>query len=148
MNFAVFALRRLLLLAPTLFGVSIISFAIVYLLPGNPALVKAGAMATPEYVAEMSHKMGLDQPLYMQYLHYMGGLLRGDLGESSATGRPVAVDFAQRLPATLELTLSSLIVAILLGAPLGVVSAVHRDGIVDHFGRVFGVIGRRWARRG
>ena len=141
MNFAAFALRRLLLLAPTLFGVSLISFAIVYVLPGNPALVKAGAMATPEYIAEMSHKMGLDQPLYMQYLHYVGGLLRGDLGESSATGRPVLTDFAQRLPATLELTLSSLIVAILFGAPLGVISAVHRDGVVDHFGRVFSVIG-------
>jgi peptide/nickel transport system permease protein len=141
MNYAVFTLRRLLLLAPTLFGVSIISFLLVYLIPGNPALVKAGTMATPEYIAEMTHKMGLDQPIYVQYLRYVGGLLHGDLGESSATGRPVLVDFAQRLPATLELTLASLIVAILIGIPLGIVSAIHRDGPIDHVGRVFSVLG-------
>jgi peptide/nickel transport system permease protein len=141
MGFALFTLRRLLLLTPTLFSVSVISFLLVYMLPGNPALVKAGTMATPQYVAEMTHKMGLDQPLYVQYFRYIGGLLHGDLGESSSTGRPVLLDFAQRLPATLELTLASLIVAILIGVPLGVVSAIYRDGPIDHFGRVFSVLG-------
>ena len=99
-------------------------------------------MATPQYVAEMEHRMGLDQPLYIQYERYMTGLLHGDLGESSATGRPVLDDFIQRLPATLELTLASLILAILIGVPLGVLSAIHRDTAIDHFGRVFGVVGR------
>ena len=141
MGYVVFVLRRLMMLAPTLFGVSVISFLLVYLLPGNPALVKAGTMATPEYVAEMTHKMGLDQPLYVQYARYVDGLFHGDLGESSSTGRPVLVDFMQRLPATLELTLASLLVAIVFGVPLGVLSAVHRDGAIDHFGRVFGVLG-------
>ena len=141
MSYAVFTLRRLLLLAPTLFGVSIISFLLVYMLPGNPALVKAGTMATPEYIAEMTHKMGLDQPFYVQYVRYVGGLLHGDLGESSSTGRPVLVDFEQRLPATLELTLASLLVAIAIGVPLGVASAIHRDGVIDHFARVFSVLG-------
>jgi peptide/nickel transport system permease protein len=89
----------------------------------------------------MEHRMGLDQPLYVQYGRYMTGLLHGDLGESSSTGRPVLVDFMQRLPATLELTLASLLLALLVGVPLGVLSAVHRDTAIDHFGRVFSVAG-------
>jgi peptide/nickel transport system permease protein len=126
---------------PTLFGVTLISFFLTYILPGNPALVKAGPLATPEYLAEIERKMGLDQPVWVQYGRYVGGVFRGDLGESSATGRPVLQDFLQRLPATLELTLASLILAVLIGVPLGVLSAVHRDTIVDHLGRIVGVAG-------
>ena len=85
--------------------------------------------------------MGLDRSLPEQYFRYARGLLRGDLGESSATGRPVAVDFKQRLPATLELTFASLLIAIVIGIPLGVLSAVHRDTFVDHVGRVVGIAG-------
>jgi peptide/nickel transport system permease protein len=141
MPFLFFVVRRLALLVPTLFGVSVIGFLLAYLLPGNPALVKAGPMATPQYVAEMKHKMGLDQPLYVQYGRYMTGLLHGDLGESSSTGRPVLTDLMQRLPATLELTVASLLLALLLGVPMGVVCAIHRDTIIDHFCRVFSVVG-------
>ena len=129
------------MLAPTLFGVSLIGFLLAYVLPGNPALVKAGPMATPQYVAEMKHKMGLDQPLHIQYARYVTGLLHGDLGESSSTGRPVLTDFKQRLPATLELTMASLLLALLLGVPMGVLCAIHRDTVIDHFGRVFSVMG-------
>jgi peptide/nickel transport system permease protein len=136
-----FVLRRLALLVPTLFGVSVIGFLLTYLLPGNPALVKAGPMATPQYVAEMKHRMGLDQPVYVQYAHYVTGLLHGDLGESSSTGRPVLTDFIQRLPATLELTMASFLLALLLGVPMGVLCAIRRDTIIDHFGRVFSVSG-------
>src|ERR1700722_20993325 len=82
MSFLFFVFRRLALLLPTLFGVSVIGFLLAYLLPGNPALVKAGPMATPQYVVEMKHKMGLDQPVYVQYARYATGLLHGDLGES------------------------------------------------------------------
>src|ERR1700691_4710916 len=99
-----FVARKLALLVPTLFGVSVIGFLLACLLPGNPALVKAGPMATPQYVAEMQHKMGLDQPLPVQYGRYVTGLMHGDLGESSSTGRPVLTDFMQRLPATPALT--------------------------------------------
>jgi peptide/nickel transport system permease protein len=98
-------------------------------------------MATPQYVAEMKHKMGLDQPLHVQYGRYVTGLLHGDLGESSSTGRPVLTDFMQRLPATLELTVVSLLLALLLGIPMGVLCAIHRDTVIDHFGRVFSVAG-------
>src|ERR1700756_266470 len=141
MSFYFFFLRRLALLAPTLVGVSVIGFALAYLLPGNPALVKAGPMAAPQYVAEMKHRMGLDRPLHIQYARYMTGLLHGDLGESSSTGRPVLTDFMQRLPATLELTVASLLLALLLGVPMGVLCAIHHNTIVDHFGRVFSVAG-------
>jgi peptide/nickel transport system permease protein len=85
--------------------------------------------------------MGLDQPMWVQYVRYVSGLLHGDLGESASTGRPVLQDFMQRLPATLELTLASLILAVLIGVPLGVLAAVHRDTLVDHVGRIVGVAG-------
>lgn len=141
MGFGQYLLRRLGLTIPTLLGVSLICFFLTYLLPGNPVMVKAGPFATPEHLAEMEKRMGLDRPLHVQYLVYARGLLRGDLGESSSTGRPVAEDFRQRLPATLELTFASLLIAILVGVPLGVLSAVHRDTFVDHVGRVVGIAG-------
>lgn len=141
MALALYVLRRLMSVIPTLFGVTLISFFLTYMLPGNPAQVKAGPLATPEYLAEVERQMGLDQPMWVQYGRYVGGLFRGDLGESAATGRPVLQDFTQRLPATLELTLASLILAILIGVPLGVLSAVHRDTAIDHVGRIVGVAG-------
>jgi peptide/nickel transport system permease protein len=141
MTLALYVLRRLVSVVPTLFGVTVISFFLTYLLPGNPALVKAGPLATPEYLVEVERQMGLDQPVWVQYGRYVGGLIRGDLGQSSSTGRPVLQDFLQRIPATLELTLASLILAVLIGVPLGIVSAVHRDTLIDHLGRVIGVAG-------
>ena len=141
MEFATFLLRRLALVVPTLFGVTLISFFLTYLLPGNPAIVQAGPFATPEYIREVEQRMGLDQPVWVQYGRYVSGLFRGDLGESTSTGRPVLEDFVQRLPATLELTLASLLIAVLVGIPLGVLSAVHRDTAIDHVGRVVGVTG-------
>lgn len=141
MSFALYLARRLALTIPALFGVTVISFLLTYMLPGNPALVKAGALATPEYIAYVEKQMGLDQPVWVQYGRYVSGLARGDLGESSATGRPVLQDFRQRLPATFELTLASLLLATLVGIPLGVLSAVHRDTAVDHVGRIVGVMG-------
>src|SRR3989442_14714778 len=136
-----YLLKRLLLVVPTLFGVTVITFTLTYLLPGNPALVKAGPLATPEHIAEMERRMGLDRPVVVQYWRYVSGVVRGDLGESAATGRPVMQDLWQRVPATLELTLASLVVALGIGIPLGVVAAVRRDGWVDHVSRLLGVGG-------
>jgi peptide/nickel transport system permease protein len=141
MGFSRYVLHRLLLVIPTLFGVTVIAFTLTYLLPGNPALVKAGPLATPEHVAEMERQMGLDRPLPVQFWRYLSGVLRGDLGQSWSTGRPVLEDFRQRVPATLELTLASLLVAVGVGIPLGVLSAVHRDGALDHLSRLVGVGG-------
>jgi peptide/nickel transport system permease protein len=136
-----YLVKRVLLVVPTLFGVTVITFALTYLLPGNPALVKAGPLATPEHIAEMERRMGLDRPVVVQYWRYLSGVLRGDLGESATTGRPVLQDLLQRVPATLELTLASLLVALGVGIPLGVVAAVRRDGWLDHVSRLLGVGG-------
>lgn len=141
MGYLDYLVRRLFLVVPTLIGVSLISFLLTVMLPGNPALVKAGPFATPEHLAEMEKQMGLDRPLPEQYYRYIRGLFKGDLGESSSTGRPVAQDFFQRLPATLELTLVSLVIAMAIGIPLGIVSAVHRDSLIDHIGRFLGIAG-------
>ena len=136
-----YLVKRILLVVPTLFGVTVITFALTYILPGNPALVKAGPLATPQHIAEMERRMGLDQPVVVQYWRYVSGVLRGDLGESNTTGRPVLQDLLQRVPATLELTLASLLVAVAAGIPLGVIAAVKRDGWVDHVSRILGVGG-------
>ena len=141
MGFGRYLAARLLLVVPTLIGVTLITFTLTYLLPGNPALVKAGPLATPEHVKEMERRMGLDRPLRVQYWRYVSGLLRADLGESSSTGRPVVEDFRQRIPATLELTLASLLIAAAIGIPLGVLAAVHRDTTIDHVSRLIGVGG-------
>ena len=85
--------------------------------------------------------MGLDRPVYVQFWRYLSGVVRGDLGQSSSTGRPVLEDFMQRIPATLELTLASLLIAVGIGIPLAVVSAVRRDSIADHVCRIVGVGG-------
>ena len=141
MAFLAYFLRRLSLVIPTLVGVTLITFTLTYVLPGNPAVVKAGPLVSPEVVKELEKQMGLDQPAWVQYGRYIGGILHGDLGESASTGRPVLEDFKQRLPATLELTLASLLIALVLGIPLGVQSAVHRDSAIDHIGRIVGVAG-------
>jgi ABC-type dipeptide/oligopeptide/nickel transport system permease component len=141
MGFGRYLAARLLLVVPTLIGVTLITFTLTYLLPGNPALVKAGPLATPEHVTEMERRMGLDRPVGVQYWRYVSGLLRGDLGESASTGRPVVEDFRQRIPATLELTLASLLIAAAIGIPLGVLAAVHRDTAIDHVSRLVGVGG-------
>lgn len=136
-----YLVTRVLLVVPTLFGVTLVTFVLTYLLPGNPALVKAGPLATPEHIEEMERRMGLDRPVPVQYWRYLSALVRGDFGESATTGRPVLEDFRQRVPATLELTVASLVIAIALGIPLGVVAAVRRDGPVDHVSRLLGVGG-------
>ena len=103
--------------------------------------MKAGPLVSPEVVKELEKEMGLDQPFWVQYGRYVGGVLHGDLGNSASTGRPVLEDFRQRLPATFELTLASLLIALAVGIPLGVQSAVHRDTAIDHIGRIVGVAG-------
>ncbi len=141
MGFFGYFLRRLALVIPILLGVTIITFTLTYVLPGNPAVVKAGPLVSPEVVKELEKEMGLDQPAWVQYGRYISGVARGDLGQSASTGRPVLEDFRQRLPATFELTLASLLIALAVGIPLGVQSAVHRDTAIDHIGRIVGVAG-------
>ncbi|MEO1530793.1 MAG: ABC transporter permease [Pseudomonadota bacterium] len=121
---------------PVVVGVVVISFLLTRALPGDPAVYFAGAAADAESIQEVRVAMGLDKPMLEQFIVYVGDLLRGDLGQSLATGRPVAVDLANRLPASLELTLTALLIAVVIAVPLGVLAATRPGSWVDHLCRV------------
>jgi peptide/nickel transport system permease protein len=122
-----YIVRRLLGAIPVLFGLSIVLFAFVHLLPGDPSRAILGQHATPESIARIRENLGLDKSLPEQYVRYLGQLLQGDLGASIITGAPVASDFAARFPGTVELTIAALIFAVGLGIPLGRLAARRRD---------------------
>jgi len=113
-----FILRRILLLIPILLGLSVLIFLFIRLLPGDPAGAILGERATPENIARVRAALGLDLPLHEQYFDYLFGLFRGDLGRSFLTNRDVVDDFLQRFPATIELTLSAMVIALAFGIPL------------------------------
>ena len=115
----IYILRRLLSMIPVLFGLSLVTFAFVHLLPGDPARAILGQHATPEAIASVRQALQLDRPLPEQYVSYVGGLVTGDLGRSVITGAPVADEFRARFPATLELAATALLIAFLPGVALG-----------------------------
>ena len=121
---------------PVVIGVVIISFLLTRALPGDPAVYFAGVAADTESIEQTRIAMGLDKPLLQQFFLYVGNLLQGDLGQSLSSGRSVAADLAKRLPASLELTLSALILAIVIAVPLGVLAATRPGTWVDHLCRV------------
>jgi peptide/nickel transport system permease protein len=123
--------RRILVAIPTVFGVATVVFFLQKLLPGDPAIIIAGPQATPEAIANIRHQLGLDQPVWQQYLTFMGGLVHGDLGISSRTGAPVIQEIATRAPYTAELAFASLALAILVGVAAGVIAATRRAGPTD-----------------
>ncbi len=134
--------RRLAVAVPTLFGVTVLVFAILHLIPGNPAqILLFGSNPTPAQIAQLERELGLDRPLPVQYLIYMGNLVHGDLGQSYITGRPVAAELAARLPDTLELTLAAMLIAVLIGMPVGVIGGVRPDGWLDRLARGFVILG-------
>src|SRR5690625_4841003 len=126
-----YMLRRLLALIVILLGVSVIVFLLVHLAPGDPVLMMLGEDATAEEVARIRALMGFDQPLHIQYLRWLGNALQGDLGTSIRQRLPVTELIWERMGATLELALASIVVAVGLGIPLGVLSAVRRGTWVD-----------------
>jgi len=136
-----FLARRALLLLFVVWGVSLVTFVLARLVPSDPARLIAGPRAGPEAVAVVRHDYGLDRPLAEQYLHYIGGLLTGDLGRSFSSKRPVADDLRAFLPATVELTMASLLIAVLLGIPIGVLAAVRRNSGIDYAGRGLATLG-------
>ncbi|NJC23433.1 peptide/nickel transport system permease protein [Arthrobacter pigmenti] len=133
--------KRLALLIPTLFGLSVLLFLWVRSLPGGPATALLGERATPEAVARVNELYGFDEPILLQYFTYMGKLLQGDFGTSIITGRPVLEEFATRFPATIELSIVALIFAIGVGIPLGYMAARHYGRFVDHGSVVLSLIG-------
>ncbi|WP_049996239.1 ABC transporter permease [Halococcus sediminicola] len=135
MKYWQYLVRRLAGGVVSLLGLSIIIFVISRILPGNPARMALGALASEKQVAELSREMGLNQPIWEQYVQYMSGLLTGNLGQSLETKRAVTTDIVQYLPATLELITVSILFTIVIGIPLGVVAAQNKDGVVDHGSR-------------
>src|SRR5579883_1361905 len=138
-----YLIRRLLLLIPMLFGVTVVAFVVSHVVPGDPAAVNLGqyAMSDPTIVAAFRRQWGLDKPAPVQFLVYLGNLLHGNMGISQQTHRPVAVDLAQYLPATAELALAAILISILVGIPLGIVSAVYHNRIIDHISRLLALMG-------
>jgi len=126
-----YIVRRIIMIIPVMIGLSILLFVISRLLPGDPVGLAAGPRATPEQIAALRAEFGLDQPLPVQYFNYLKGLLSGDWGASLMTRRPVLDDLRAYLPATIELVIASLTLAVIAGVPLGVLSAVRPGGPVD-----------------
>ena len=136
-----YIVRRLLGAIPVLFGLSIVLFAFVRLLPGDPAIAILGQHATPALIAQVHQSLGLDRPIYVQYVDYIVHLLHGDFGASIINGRPVLADFEQRFPGTVELTVAALIFAVGLGIPLGRLAARHPNGWLDGLVTVISLFG-------
>lgn len=141
MSLGIYIVRRLVGLVAVMLGVSAITFALSHVVPGDPAIAALGDHATDAQLADFRAEYGLDQPVPTQYWVYMTGLLRGDLGKSIRTRRPVLDDLRDFFPATLELSFTALTLAILIGIPAGVWSALERNRWPDHLIRLFSLAG-------
>ncbi len=133
--------RRILQIIPVLLGVSIIVFFMVRAIPGDPAQIILGQTATQEQVQQLRVQMGLDKPVIVQYGLFLQDAATGDLGKSIVTGRPVTTELLVRFPATLELTAFAMIIAVVVGVPVGVISAVKQYSILDKITSVFALAG-------
>jgi peptide/nickel transport system permease protein len=136
-----YIIRRVLSLIPTLLGVSIIVFLFLRMIPGDPALALAGEHATDANLERIREEFGLNKPLHEQYLTYMGKVLRGDLGRSVLSRRPISEELKTRFPATIELSICALIVALVVGLPAGIISATKRNSIFDNIAMVGSLLG-------
>lgn len=136
-----FILRRLLLALPALFGLLVLTFIMLRVLPNDPSAALAGENASPEQIAAVRKAYGFDEPLWKQFIIYVGQVARADFGNSIISNRPVVSDIAWRLPATIELTFASLLFAAVVGIPLGTMAAVWHNSPFDHVMRVVTVGG-------
>src|ERR671936_2542951 len=128
---AAFILRRLLQAIPVVLFSTFLVFLVIHLIPGDAAAVLAGPNATPEALAAIRKEMGLDQPLLVQYLVWIGHLLQVDLGKSTLSGQPIVKLLQARAPATIELTVAAMLIALLIALPLGILSATHVRGRLE-----------------
>jgi ABC-type dipeptide/oligopeptide/nickel transport system permease component len=123
--------RRIVLTVPVLFGVATLVFSLIHLIPGDPAQAMLGENAAQSDVEELRRRLGLDRPLLEQYVTFLSGVVRGDLGTSLRTGEPVISQVASRVPATAELAAAAMVVALLVALPLGIAAAVWRGTAID-----------------
>ncbi len=134
--------RRLLISIPLFLGLTVIVFGMLHLLPGDPVqVILSTSGATADAITTLRAQLGLDLPLHIQYLHYLTGLLHGDMGSSLFTYRPVAEIIQQNVGATMELALSAMFLSLLVGIPLGIVAAVNRDSWLDQIAMTVAVMG-------
>jgi peptide/nickel transport system permease protein len=136
-----YATKRVLTIVPVLIGISFLVFSFIHLIPGDPATTMLGERATPERVAQVRAHLGLDRPLAVQYLIYVGKIVRGDLGVSILRGDPVLRDLIGRFPATVELAAAAILLAVAFGVPIGIVSAVWRNSFFDGLARLWSLAG-------
>ncbi len=136
-----YILQRLSLMVPVLIGTSLVVFVIVRLLPGDPAIAMLGLNSTPEELVRMRHLLGLDQPVYIQYLKFVSDIARGDFGNSISRGAPALEVVLGTLPATIELAVTSMLLSILIAVPLGVLAAVRQHSIIDYGSMVLALLG-------
>src|SRR3981189_2665015 len=136
-----FLARRLVQLIPTLFFVSILIFSLQQLLPGDPALVMAGEERNPEIIAQIRQQSRLDQPIPVQYIYWVKGVLSGDFGESLRIKMPVRELIAQKLPVTMQLASMAIVISFLVGIPAGIVSAVQKGTLWDYGANLFALWG-------
>ena len=129
-------LKRVLAAIPSLIGVVIVTFLLTRAMPGDPAAYFAGPAATKEAIEQIRAKLGLDQPLVIQFVRYVGDLAHGDFGTSLTTGQPVGAEIRARLPASAELTLLGLIVSVVIAVPLGIMAATRPGSLIDHSCRI------------
>ena len=133
--------RRLALTVPTLFGVLVVTFLLLNVIPGDPVLEMVGERADSATIARLRAELRLDDPLPVQFGHYLWGVVRGDLGRSYITRRPIARDLAERFPKTAQLALAAMVFAALSGITLGVVAAARPGGVVDRFAMLLSYLG-------
>ena len=138
---AQYIVRRILQMIPITLGILTLVFSLIHLIPGDPAVAIAGEGARPEDILEVRKALGLDEPLWTQYVHYLVRLAHGDLGRSFRTQDLVSHEILTRYPATLELAFGAMCVALLVAFPLGMVSAIYRNSWIDNVARFFALIG-------
>ncbi len=136
-----YIIRRILQMIPITLGILTLVFSLIHLIPGDPAAAIAGEGARPQDILAIRKALGLDQPLWEQYVTYLGNIAHGDLGRSFRTNESVSKEILARYPATIQLALGSMVVALLVAFPLGIISAIYRNSWIDNVARFFALIG-------
>ncbi len=141
MGILLYIAKRLLITVPVLLGMSVLVFSLIHLVPGDPAQAMLGLTATPQNIATLRQQLGLDDPLWRQYLNWLWALLHGDLGTDFRSHEPLTQMLVRRLPVTIELTVLATLIALVISIPLGVVAAARRRGAADVTGTALSLVG-------
>jgi len=136
-----YLIRRLYLLIPVVLGVSTLVFLIIHLIPGDPVTLMLGDTALRSDIENLRKELGLNEPIYVQYLKFLLNTFQGNLGRSIHTNRPVIQTISERFPATMELAIGAIVVSLLISLPLGILSALKKDTIIDNGSRIFALLG-------